>query len=59
MNNVSIEMFAEAAKEAAKSLKSGKVAYFTCPACKARALAKKEPSGRIRAYCQGCGIRIM
>ena len=59
MNNASIEMFAEAAKEATKNLKSGKVAYFTCPSCGARALVKKESSGRIRAYCQGCGIRTL
>lgn len=60
MNNAEVEsykLFVQVAKESVARLKPGKVAFFDCPACKAKALAKKSTNGIVRAYCQGCGIK--
>lgn len=51
--------FHAAAVNAVSGAKRGKVKRFVCPLCGAWSLAKKENDGRIKAYCQGCGISCM
>jgi hypothetical protein len=51
--------FRAAADDALKGVKHGKVKRFVCPLCGAMSLAKHEPNGRLKAYCQGCGISCL